>query len=154
MHKLPPLLLAVLLLAALLPAQTTAPKPSPGENKFDEPAASRLLLQLNEALQGHSQKKMLDLFDLAHMKEGEQFKQQVSSFFAQAESIRAHLNLAGTATENSQTTLAVDAEIEVEPSNGALPWRRQERVSFQVAGNSGQWKFIGMQPRSFFATGP
>jgi hypothetical protein len=97
---------------------------------------------------------MLDLFDLGRMKEGELFKQQVSSFFAQAESIRAHLNLAGTTTENNQTILAVDAEIEVEPSNGALPWRRQEHMRFQVANNSGQWKFIDVQPRSFFTTAP
>src|SRR5262249_25940604 len=74
-------------------AQNTAPR-LPVENTFtDSRAASALLRQLSESLQGHSQKKFLAIFDLQKMKDGQLFKQQINSFFSQTESIRVHLNL-------------------------------------------------------------
>ena len=69
--------LAAFFFAVLLPAQS---KPAPPQSVFDEQAASQMLLQLSEALQGHSQKQFLALFDLERMKDGEIFKQQISSF--------------------------------------------------------------------------
>jgi hypothetical protein len=84
--------LMLFLAAVLLPAQA-APQKAPAQNAFDEHAASRLLMQLSEALQGHSQSQFLSLFDLAKMKNGPIFKQQISVFFGQTESIRVHLNL-------------------------------------------------------------
>ena len=71
-----------------------------------------MLLQLSEALQGHSQKQFLGLFDLNRMKDGPLFKQQINSFFGQAESIRVHLNLMDTSFDGDKANLAVDAEME------------------------------------------
>src|SRR6202035_5896520 len=94
------LALAVLFFAVVLPAQSLCARSfpaqslpaqnqqSPSQSAFDEKAASQMLLQLSEALQGHSQKQFLALFDLDKMKDGALFKQQISSFYSQTESIR------------------------------------------------------------------
>jgi hypothetical protein len=140
----------VLLASATLPAQT-APQPQPTPNAFDAQAASRLLLQLSEALQGHSQKQFLALFDLDKMKDGAIFKQQISSFFGQTDSIRVHLNLVDTSIDSDKASLAVDTEMEAQPSNGGAPARRNEQLNFIVARVGGSWKFVDVQPRSFFS---
>ena len=76
------------LFSVMLGAAQTAPQKQPPQSAFDAQTASRLLMQLSEALQGHSQKQFLGLFDLDRMKDGPLFKQQINSFFAQTESIR------------------------------------------------------------------
>lgn len=143
-------LLVALLCCAILPAQV-APQQQPTPSAFDAQTASRLLLQLSEALQGHSQKQFLALFDLNKMKDGALFKQQVNSFFAQTESIRVHLNLADTSLDGDKANIAVDAEMEAQPSNGGPPSRRKDRLNFLVANQGNSWKFVDLQPRSFFS---
>src|SRR6185312_13376603 len=96
------------LAAQTAPQQQRTPTPT----AFDAQAASRMLLQLSEALQAHSQNQFLALFDLDTMKDGALFKQQVNSFFGQADSIRVHLNLVDTSVDGEKAGLAVDAEIE------------------------------------------
>jgi hypothetical protein len=145
------LLFMALLCYTILPAQVAPPKPTPPTSAFDAQTASRLLLQLSEALQGHSQKQFLSLFDLSRMKDGTIFKQQINSFFTQTESIRAHLNLAGTSIDGKKASIAVDAEMEAEPSNGGAPSRRTERLNFVVTNAGSSWKFVDLQPRSFFS---
>ena len=128
-----------------------APHQQPIPAAFDQQTGSRLLLQLSEALQGHSQKQFLGLFDFSRMKDGTLFKQQIDSFFAQTESIRVHLNLVDTSLDGDKANLAVDAEMEAEPSNGEAPSRRNERLNFIVARVGDGWKFVDVQPRTFFS---
>jgi len=142
--------LIVLLVCATLPAQT-APQQQPAPATFDAQTASRLLLQLSEALQGHSQKQFLALFNLEKMKDGALFKQQINSFFAQTESIRVHLNLVETFMDGDKANIAVDAEMEAEPGNGGPIARRKERLNFVVANAGNHWNFVEVQPRSFFS---
>jgi len=142
--------LIVLLVCATLPAQT-APQQQPTPAAFDAQIASRLLLQLSEALQGHSQKQFLALFDLSKMKDGALFRQQTNSFFAQTESIRVHLNLVDTSVDGDKASIAVDAEMEAEPRNGGPTARRNERLNFVVATVGNHWEFVELQPRSFFS---
>lgn len=139
-----------LLFCATLRAQP-APQQHPTPPAFDAQTASRLLVQLSEALQGHSQKQFFGLFDLARMKDGALFRQQIDSFFAQTESIRVHLNLADTSLDGDKAKVAVDAEMEAEPSNGGAAERRKDRLNFVVASQGNRWKFIDVQPRSFFS---
>ena len=143
-------ILVVPLFSMVLVAQV-APHQQPTPAAFDEQAGSRLLLQLTEALQGHSQKQLLDVFDLDKMKDGALFKQQINSFFSQTESIRVHLNLVETSLDGDKANIAVDAEMEAEPSNGGPSSRRNERLYFVVASAGNRWKFIDLQPRSFFS---
>ena len=149
-HRRGAAILVLLLSAVLLPSQTS-PQKAPPQNAFDDRAASRLLMQLSEALQGHSQSQFLSLFDLAKMKNGPTFKQQVTVFFSQTESIRVHLNLVEVSPDGDKATAAVDAEMELQPRNGGPASRRNERLNF-VAANAGEsWKFVDVQPRSFFS---
>jgi hypothetical protein len=143
-------LLLALLCRTVLPAQV-APQQQPTPAAFDAQAASRLLLQLSEALQGHSQKQFLALFDLDRMKDGALFKQQINSFFAQTESIRVHLNLVDTSVDGDRANIAVDAEMEAEPSRGGAPTRRNDRLNFVVANVGNSWKVVDVYPRSFFS---
>jgi hypothetical protein len=144
------LTLIALFVYATLQAQTP-PQHQPTPATFDTQVGSRLLLQLSEALQGHSQKQFLSLFDLDTMKDGALFKQQVNSFFGQTDSIRVHLNLVDTSVDGDKASLAVDAEMEAQPSNGGVPTRRNEQLNFAVARVGDRWKFVEVQPRSFFS---
>jgi hypothetical protein len=141
----------VIALAACLVHAQNPPAQPPAENTFTDRAASALLLQLSEALQGHSQKQFLALFDLEKMKGGPLFKQQIGSFFSQTESIAIHLNLGETTAQDDRGTMAVEAEMEVQPSNGDVPARRSDRIIFTAARVGKGWKFIDVQPRSFFS---
>jgi hypothetical protein len=127
------------------------PQPQPTPAAFDAQAASRMLLQLSESLQGQSQKHFLELFDLTQMKDGALFRQQVNSFFAKTISIRVHMNLADTSFEGDKAALSVDAQMEAEPAAGGAITRRNERLTFAVALVGDKWKFVEVQPRSFFS---
>jgi hypothetical protein len=142
-------ILVALLLCGIVLAQNAPQRPTPAA--FDAQTASRLLLQLNEALQGHSQKQFLGLFDLDRMKGGPLFRQQISLFFGQTDYIRVHLNLVDTSLVGDKANLAVDAQMEAAPSNGGAAERRNEQLNFVVAGQGNRWKFIDVQPRSFFS---
>ena len=140
--------LAVLFFTVLLPAQSKkAPARAPGA--FDDQAASQLLLQLTEALQGHSQKQFLALFDLSKMKDGASFRQQMIAFYSHTEFIRVHMTLGEITAEDEGTTFSVNAEMEIEPRNGSPTEHQNEIVTFTVV-SSGGWKFVDVQPRSFF----
>ena len=139
-----------LLSTTLAPAQTAPPKPPP-PGVFDTQNASRLLRQLSEALQGQSETKFFALFDLARMKDGALFKEQVQSFFSHTISIRIHLNLGETSVDGDKAALAVEAEMEAEPANGGPIARRNDRLNFTVASAGGTWKFVELRPRSFFS---
>ena len=141
-----PFVLAVFFFTTLLPAQS---KKAPA-GAFDDQAASQLLLQLTEALQGHSQKQFLALFDLDKMKDGVSFKQQIIAFYSHTEFIRVHMTLGEITAEDEGTTLSVNAEMEIEPRNGSPAEHQNEIVTFTVV-NSGGWKFVDVQPRSFFS---
>jgi len=144
------IVLMTLLSATLVAAQASQPRQQP-QKAFDAQTASQQLRQLSEALQGQSQKKFLALFDLDRMKDSALFRQQIASFFSRTISIRVHLNLGETTVEGDRATIAVDAQMEAEPGDGSPIVRRNDRLNFTVANSGGTWKFVELQPRSFFS---
>jgi len=140
-----------LLLCGIVQAQSSQQQQHPSPSVFDAQVGSRMLLQLSEALQGHSQKQFLGLFDLDRMKDGPLFRQQINSFFGQTESIRVHLNLMDTSLDGDKANVVVEAEMEATPSSGGAPSRRNERLTFTVIRVGDKWKFVEVQPRSFFS---
>ena len=131
-------------------AQTSPHSQSPAQPAFTDKTASDLLLQLSETLEAHSLKRFMAIFDVSQMKSGGVFRQQVTLFFSQTDSIRVHLNLVETAVENEKATLSVDAEMDAQPSNGPA-WRRNDRLTLVLASAGGSWKIVEIQPRSFFS---
>jgi hypothetical protein len=138
-------------LSVLLLLCRAAPQNAPPQKAFDDAAASRLLMQLSQALEAHIQRQFLAAFELEKMKEGAIFRQQINAFFSHTESFRVHMNLAEVGAQGEQATVVVDAELEGQPSNGGPAWRRNQQLNFVVAGAAGNWKFIEVQPRSFFS---
>jgi hypothetical protein len=53
--------------------------------------------------------------------------------------------------DGEKANIAVDAEMEAEPTNGGASSRRNERLSFIVTNAGGSWKFVDLRPRSFFS---
>ena len=149
-------------LALLLFACVTAihgqspPQPPPANPVFTDRDASTLLRQLSEALQSHSRKKLFGLFDFKQMADGPLFRQQIDALLSHSESIRVHLNLMETdktirADGVPDGAMAVEAEMEVQPSNGGVAWRRNERLVFGVDRVGQSWKFYLVSPSSFFS---
>ena len=141
----------IFVVSVLLLLRRAAPQNAPSQKAFDEAAASRLLMQLSQALEAHLQRQFLAAFDLDRMKEGAIFRQQINAFFTHTESFRVHMNLAQIGGQGEQATMVVDAELEGQPANGGPAWRRYQQLNLIVAGAAGNWKFVEVQPRTFFA---
>jgi len=139
------------LLAVAMIGQNAQPPAAPSAGDFTERTAADMLGQMAESLKAHSQKKFVALFDVPQMKDSGRFKQQLDLLFSQTESIRVHLNLMETSAENSRGTMAVDAEMELQPLNGGTAERQSGRLTFVAVKSGKAWKFIDVQPRSFFS---
>jgi len=142
--------IATFLLAALSPsaqavAQSQSPEPS---TTFTEAVAAKLLSQIAEGLQGHSARKMLDAFDVARMDGGATFKEQITAFFNQYETIRVHFKL----VEVKDGMAVVDAELDGTPRDSITPpEHKRAQLTFMASQGAGGWKFIDVQPRGFFS---
>ena len=144
--------LALLVVLQLLPpltfTQTQKPDSPKDDSTFTEQAASKLLNQVAEGLNGRTARKMLSAFDLNRMDGGAAFKDRISAFFNQTDSIRVHFKLLEV-TDNIAT---VDAEMDVTPhSDLAPPQHKYMQLRFTGEKVGGGWKFIDVQPRNFFS---
>ncbi len=131
------------------------PSGSSGESQkqnFDDHAATTLLMQFTRGLQNKNQQQVLAAFDFTHMQDGEHFQQQLISFLGHANSIRMHINLVSAASGSGGGTAEADFEMEVDLRDAILPNRKQARLKFAVRSTSTGWKFVDLQPRSFFST--
>lgn len=118
------------------------------DDSFNDLAASKLLGQVAEGLQGHLSRKMLDAFDLARMARGATFKEQVTAFFNQYDSIRVHFKL----VEVKENTVIVNAQMEESTSGEFItPQRKSAQLRFTAEKTPAGWKFVDVQPRSFFS---
>ena len=119
---------------------------------FSPRIAAQLLSQVREGLEGGSQKKLFTAFALDRMAGGAAFKQQIDGLLTRTESIRVHLNLVeATSSAENQATVLVDAEMEAGPSDNSLPVHKRARLTFSAEKTAAGWKFVGLQPRSFFS---
>lgn len=145
-----PRFVAVLFWSALFipaSAQSTNPQNQEPSSSFTESAAAKLLSQLAEGLQGHSSKKMLDAFDLTRMDGGPAFKEQITAFFNQYETIRVHFKL----VDVKDGMAVVNAELDGTPRDAITPPEHKRiQLTFTAGNGSGAWKFIDVQPRTFF----
>ncbi len=115
---------------------------------FTENTASKLLSQIAEGLQGHSSRKMLLVFDLTRMNSGPLFKEQITAFFNQYDSIRVHFKL----IEVKDNTVTVDAEMDATPlSDIHPPQHKSAQLRFTATRVQNGWKFIDLDPRNFFS---
>ena len=139
---------------AATPAGKTAPQTSPRKTSaFTDQVASQLLDQVGAGLAEHSSRRVLAAFDLTKMNDGPLFRQQIASFLAQTGNIQVHYNLLEVSMEGEQGVATVQMEMEADPREGnSLPLRKQAQLRLVAASSADGWKFIDVQPRSFFST--
>ena len=141
-------LIVALQFCAFAFTQTQKADSTKDESTFTEQAASRLLEQVAEGLNGRTAKKMLSAFDLNRMNGGAVFKDRISAFFNQTDSIRIHFKL----LEVTDNVAVVDAEMDVTPHSDLAP-PQHKYMQLRFTGEKGRngWKFIDVQPRNFFS---
>lgn len=152
MPKLPKLKTALALVAFLPPflgwVESAKAQSSGTDDVLTEAVASKLVGQMAEGLQGHSARRMLGTFDLSLMDGGPIFKEQITAFFSQYESIRVHFKL----VEVKDNTAIVDAEMDATPPESAnAPEHKSLQIRLMAARTAAGWKFIDLQPRNFFS---
>src|SRR5437773_2008590 len=84
------------MLSLSLAAQTEQGAPATTQeaaSAFSDAIASRLLSTVREGFEAHMSRKMLGAFDLTKMSGGSAFRDQITVFFNQYESIRIHFKL-------------------------------------------------------------
>lgn len=119
---------------------------------FSDRRAARLLDQLREGLEARMAKKALDAFDLARMNGGPAFKNQITAFLNQCETIRVHFNLIEISTTGAEAAATVDVEMEENlPGDISAPIHKHAQLRFTAQNGAKGWKFTGVQPRSFFS---
>jgi len=135
-------------------SQNTEPSP-PKETTFSYQAASELLNQIGAGLTSHSQKKLLASFDLTKMTNGPLFRMQTSTLMAQTAAIRVHFNLLEVVMEGEKGVASVDIEMEADSRDpNVLPLHKQARLRMVAENSSSGWKFVDVDPRSFFSVQP
>ncbi len=119
---------------------------------FTDQIATRLLDQIKEGLEGHMARKTLDSFDISRMTGGPAFKQQITAFVSQYETVRIHFNLLETFATGSEGIALVDMEMEENPPGDvSAPVHKHTQLRFVVQYGPKGWKFTEVQPRSFFS---
>ena len=137
----------------LLCRQGTAQKSQapPTQNAFAKADASALLNQMKQGLIVRQAKLFLASFDLAQMSDGQLFRQQVQSFISHTDSIRIHFNVTRAAMEGDKGFASADVEMEADTGSSTVPLYKQASLNFTAERVSSGWKFIDIQPRSFFS---
>ncbi|HET9181649.1 MAG TPA: hypothetical protein VFP59_05915 [Candidatus Angelobacter sp.] len=127
--------------------------PAQQPNVFTLADASTLLRRMNDALVNRQTGKFLSVFDLTKMSGGALFKQQITSFISHSDSIRMHFNLTQVTMTGAQGEVTADAEMEAEIANSSRPaLYKQSTLRFSAEKTGASWKFIDVQPRSFFSS--
>jgi hypothetical protein len=144
--------LLIVMLCALTVSVIALAQAPEDQKTFSTHDASTLLNQINDGLVNRSAGKFLSAFDLSRMDNSQTFKQQITSFIAHADSIRMHFNLTGVSMEGHQGEATVDAEMEADTGSGAAPLHKQATLRFVAVQTGSGWKFVDVQPRSFFST--
>ena len=132
--------------------QQPAPQGKDDPSAFTDRVAAQLLDQVREGLQSRISKKTLGAFDLSRMSGGPAFKNQITALLNQYESVRIHFNLIETSTTGAEATALVDVEMEGNlPGDVSAPIHKHAQLRFVAQSGAKGWKFIDVQPRSFFS---
>lgn len=119
---------------------------------FSEGVAGQVLGALRDGLEGHSQRRMLAVFDADKMDGYLTFEDQVQAFFDRYEAFRVHFRIAQTTVEGSRGVVLVDFEMEEIPRGGNQPpLRKNSQVRFEFERGRKGWKIVDFRPRGFFA---
>ena len=118
---------------------------------FSDAVAQSLLEKLVDALEGHSDRAMLSVFDDEKMEDYSTFQLQIVALFRRCDSFRVHYRMAQTTDEGRKGVALVDFEMDKLPrSSDEQPVRERDQLRFEMERGNKGWKIIEVQPRAFF----
>ena len=119
---------------------------------FSTTVANRLLQDLRDGLEGHSQRRMLSAFDADKFDGYLQLEDQITAFFNKYESFRAYFRIVQSAAEGPKGVVLVDVQLEETPrADTSPPVRRNGQVRLELERGRKGWKIVDLNPRNFFS---
>ena len=119
---------------------------------FSDAVAQEVLQRLTDGLEGHSERRLLSVFDDNKMDGYLNFEAQIGALFDRYESFRVHFRIAEATTEGDKGIVLVDIEIEEIPRSGdAQAVRKSDQMRFEMERGKKGWKIVDLRPRAFFS---
>ena len=116
---------------------------------FSEADAARLLTEVQEALEGDSQRGFLKLFDGRRMPNYAAFQDQVAEFFEKYEAFRFRYHVTQASSEHAVGIALADVEVELTPAGANVPnVRKAAQLRLVTAWDGKAWKILDWSPRS------
>ncbi len=132
------------------PKDSSPPSATSVSAEFTVQDADDLMAQLRQALDGHSERKMLALFDRDRMTGYVSFRDQVDAFLKRYETFRVNIRVTQVTSGSHQASFSAAFTLEATPIDG-VPTRREETVRFEVERTKNGWRVVDLNPRSFFS---
>ena len=118
---------------------------------FGEGVANIVISRIRDALEGHSERLMLSIFESEKMTDYPRFENQIEAFFNQYHTFRVHSRILQATTEGEKSTILCDFEMEALPRGDSPPVRKQEQLRLELERGSKGWKIVDLKPREFFS---
>ena len=119
---------------------------------FSTTVANRLLQDLRDGLEGHSQRRMLSAFDADKFDGYLQFEDQIAAFFNKYESFRVYFRIVQSAAERPKSVMLVEVQLEEIPrAITSPPVRKNGQLRFELERGRKGWKIVDLNPRDFFS---
>src|SRR5271154_582443 len=113
------------------------------ESVFNERVANNILGQLQDGLEGHSQRTLLSAFDGDKMDGYLNFEDQIEAYFQRYSQFRVHFRIASTSVEGGKGILLVDVDIESSPAQGnRRPVRKSGQLRFELEKGKKGWQIV------------
>jgi hypothetical protein len=118
---------------------------------FSQAVANRVLSDLRDGLEGHSQRLVLSAFDQDKMDGYLTFEDQIEAMMQRYDSFRVHFSITQSTIEGPKGVVLVDWQMEEIPRTGGAPIRRNGQVKFEMERGRKGWKIVDFNPRGFFS---
>ncbi len=119
--------------------------------EFSESVANRIMGDIGDGLEGHSQRLLLSAFDADKMPGYLAFQDQIQAFFDKYETLRVHIRVMQIDFENARGIILSEFEMEGMPRGGGPALRRTGQLRFEVEQGKKGWKIVALRPRAFFS---
>jgi len=120
--------------------------------EFSDAVAQIVVQQLTDALEGHSDRRMLSAFDDSKMDSYLNFQNQILAFFRRNESFHVHFRISQATGGGNKGEVLVDFELEEVPrSSDAQPMRKRDQLRLDLERGKKGWKIVDLRPRDFFS---
>jgi flagellum-specific peptidoglycan hydrolase FlgJ len=118
---------------------------------FSDAVAQSVLQQLQDGLEGHSDRTMLSAFDDNKMDGYLNFEDQILAMFQKYDGFRVHFRISQATMEGDKGVALVDMDMEEMPRSAGQPVRKHDQIRFEMERGKKGWKIVDIRPRQFFS---